>query len=236
MTDKCEMCAGTKVDTVFGGRCEWCDETGQVGGLTPLPNGPLAMLPAMLDAVNHGVGVMLISAKGAEHVPLKDFRRDIPRYKGMNVGLDSDCVLASDFDAAQSELTALREELAEIKESLAYRGSLLNRTRLRAEVAEQRNAELEKNSARYIWLRDKSESVHQFYLSTPIWFTGVKFNPENVDSAIDAAMTKPTESGASEDKCSACFGTGYAHINGMCVEGTCEDCRGTGYEESGASE
>lgn len=48
---------------------------------------------------------------------------------------------------------------------------------------------LRKNSDRYQWLRDKSESVHQFYLSTPIWFTGVKFSKENVDSTIDAAMT-----------------------------------------------
>lgn len=68
----------------------------------------------------------------------------------------------------------------------------------RLAAAEQRNAELEKNAARYVWLRDKSESAHQFYLSTPIWFTGVKFNKENVDNTIDAAMTKPTESGASE--------------------------------------
>ena len=64
--------------------------------------------------------------------------------------------------------------------------------------AERRNAELEKNAARYIWLRDKSESVHQFYLSTPIWFTGVKFNQESVDSAIDAALN-PNPEAASHD-------------------------------------
>ena len=45
------------------------------------------------------------------------------------------------WKSAKSELAALREELAEIKESLAYRGSLLNRTQMRAEAAEQRNAE-----------------------------------------------------------------------------------------------
>lgn len=49
---------------------------------------------------------------------------------------------------------------------------------------------LRKDAERYRWLRDSSESIHQFYLSTPIWFTGVKFSKENVDSTIDAAMGK----------------------------------------------
>lgn len=109
------------------------------------------------------------------------------------------------YDAAQSELAALREELASTKTSLEAVTLNLSRVddclfkkSLRLTAAEQRNAELEKNSDRYIWLRDKSEAVHQFYLSTPIWFTGVKFNPDSVDSTIDAAMAKPTESGASE--------------------------------------
>lgn len=52
---------------------------------------------------------------------------------------------------------------------------------------------LRKDAERYRWLRDKSESVHQFYLSTPIWFTGVKFTPENVDNTIDAAMAKEVQ-------------------------------------------
>ena len=47
---------------------------------------------------------------------------------------------------------------------------------------------LRKEADRYRWLRDKSESVHPFYLSTPIWFTGVRFRKEDVDNAIDAAM------------------------------------------------
>ena len=50
------------------------------------------------------------------------------------------------------------------------------------------NEALRKNSDRYQWLRDKSESVHPFYLSTPVWFTGVRFRKEDVDSSIDAAM------------------------------------------------
>lgn len=46
------------------------------------------------------------------------------------------------------------------------------------------------DAERYRWLRDSSESIHQFYLSTPIWFTGVKFSKDNVDNTIDAAMNK----------------------------------------------
>jgi chromosome segregation ATPase len=44
-------------------------------------------------------------------------------------------------DPAQSELAALRKELAEIKESMAYRGSLLGRTEQRLKAAEQWSAE-----------------------------------------------------------------------------------------------
>lgn len=46
------------------------------------------------------------------------------------------------------------------------------------------------DAERYRWLRDNSESIHQFYLSTPIWFTGVKFSKGNVDDTIDAAMRR----------------------------------------------
>lgn len=89
-------------------------------------------------------------------------------------------VKASHFDAAQSELAALREELAEIKESLAYRGSLLNRTQQRAEAAEQRNAELVE-LLRSIKRHDPDTQC----MSYPM------------HRRIDAAL-KPTESGASE--------------------------------------
>lgn len=59
------------------------------------------------------------------------------------------------------------------------------RDQLRAEVEA-----LRKDADRYLWLRDKSESVHGLYLSTPIWMTGVRFRQEDVDRTIDAAMAK----------------------------------------------
>lgn len=67
---------------------------------------------------------------------------------------------------------------------------IAEREQLKAE-----NDALRKDAERYQWLRDKSESIHQFYLSTPIWFTGVKFSKKNVDSTIDAAMSKESSHG-----------------------------------------
>lgn len=63
-------------------------------------------------------------------------------------------------------------------------------TTLLGEIAQLKveNETLRKNSERYVWLRDKSENLHGFYLSTPLWMTGVRFSKQNVDDTIDAAM------------------------------------------------
>ena len=47
---------------------------------------------------------------------------------------------------------------------------------------------LRKEAKRYRWLRDKSESLHSFYLSIPLWMTGVRFRQEDVDRSIDDAI------------------------------------------------
>ena len=52
---------------------------------------------------------------------------------------------------------------------------------------------LRKDADRYQWLRDKSQAVHQFYLSVPLWFKGVRFRAQDVDKAIDA-MSKGEQS------------------------------------------
>lgn len=62
--------------------------------------------------------------------------------------------------------------------------------RMRFDQLKAESEALRKDAERYRWLRDSSESIHQFYLSTPIWFTGVKFSKENVDNTVDAAMSK----------------------------------------------
>lgn len=47
-----------------------------------------------------------------------------------------------------------------------------------------------KDADRYVWLRDHSGAGNQFYLSTPLWFTGVRFRAVDVDSAIDAMASR----------------------------------------------
>ena len=108
------------------------------------------------------------------------------------------------WNSAQSELSALREELAEIKESLAYRGSLLNRTQQRAEAAEQRNAELIESSSTVIGACESAikHVIHNLKAS------GKRVDIGLAGSSCDEALrrinqfrkahAKPTESGASE--------------------------------------
>jgi hypothetical protein len=98
---------------------------------------------------------------------------------------------------------------------------------LEARNAEQRIAELEKDAARYQWLRDKSQNHHQFYLSTPLYFTGVKFSKENVDSTIDAALNPNPE--AEIPLCGTCHGQGIIATGIAEASSTiCYKCEGTG--------
>jgi len=90
--------------------------------------------------------------------------------------------------ANPAAVRALLDDLDQARNGMKYACGI----RLKKEIdrLQAENEALRKDSERYRWLRDKSESVHQFYLSTPIWFTGVKFSKENVDITIDAAMSK----------------------------------------------
>lgn len=93
----------------------------------------------------------------------------------------------SAIKAIHTERDQLRAEIAGLKTGYeAYE-------RVNADLKAECEA-LRKNAERYEWLRDSSQSINQFYLSTPIWFTGVKFSKENVDSTIDAAMGKGEQS------------------------------------------
>jgi hypothetical protein len=47
---------------------------------------------------------------------------------------------------------------------------------------------LRADAARYRWLRDVSVPPHNFYISVPIEFDGVRYTPQDVDAAIDAAI------------------------------------------------
>lgn len=84
--------------------------------------------------------------------------------------------------------------LSEVEGKIKRLKSLLNDAYGRSDIKDEQVVSpseveaLRKDAERYRWLRDHSGSIHQFYLSTPIYFTGVKFNKENVDNTIDAAI------------------------------------------------
>lgn len=48
-------------------------------------------------------------------------------------------------------------------------------------------AKMREDAARYRWLRDVSCPPHNFYISVPDEFHGVKYGPDEVDAYIDAA-------------------------------------------------
>lgn len=107
-------------------------------------------------------------------------------------------------DEALRALTAERDKAIEDYDK-AWRHDLNDKNNYQVLVAEVSRLSdecesLRKDADRYQWLRDKSESVHQFYLSTPIWFAGVRFRKEDVDNSIDAAMISvATPSAHNED-------------------------------------
>lgn len=63
---------------------------------------------------------------------------------------------------------------------------------------EERVASLEADAERYRWLRDKSVPPHNFYISVPIEFDGVRYTAAEVDAGIDsarAALSKTAQPG-----------------------------------------
>ena len=52
---------------------------------------------------------------------------------------------------------------------------------------EDRERKLREDAARYRWLRDASCPPHNFYISVPDEFHGVRYGPDEVDAYIDAA-------------------------------------------------
>lgn len=95
-------------------------------------------------------------------------------------------------DEHDQEIAALREELAEIKESLAYRGSLLGRTEARMKAAEQRNATRDIESAAKVLANCMD------YPWEHMPENGRASMRKHAQAVIDAALAQPTESGASE--------------------------------------
>lgn len=90
-----------------------------------------------------------------------------------NERLSTACTRAEQVINAESKAAAIATGRANLLQA--------ERDQLKAECEA-----LRKEADRYRWLRDKSEAVHQFYLSVPLWFTGVRFRAQDVDEAIDA--------------------------------------------------
>ena len=55
--------------------------------------------------------------------------------------------------------------------------------------ASERERELREDAERYRWLRDHSCPPHNFYISVPDEFHGVRYSPAEVDAYIDRART-----------------------------------------------
>ena len=67
----------------------------------------------------------------------------------------------------------------------AKRNEMLTIWNTRAELPAIRK--MQEDAARYHWLRDHSVPPHNFYLSVPDEFHGVRYQPADVDAYIDAA-------------------------------------------------
>jgi len=99
----------------------------------------------------------------------------------------ADLAPRADLDAVKRELTgvAVRAETAEKLRCDAATKAANLAVELDAVKAE--NAKLRDDAARYGWLRDHSCPPHNFYVSVPDEFHGVRYSRSDVDAYIDAA-------------------------------------------------
>ena len=141
-------------------------------------------------------------------------------------------ILKRELEIAAEQVCSLEDQLAALREELAikteaYQGAHMMCTDLKASLtaAEQRNEELEKNAARYIWLRDTCTDSD---VQAGLHWLG---SSDNTDEDIDLHMTEGTTEGYAKtteteasDKCT-------------CIqqpqEPNCTDCP---RRKSGASE
>lgn len=147
-----------------------------------------------MDSVSTNIHAFLQTATAKQNLELAT-DRDIWKAEAER--------MTSGYDAAQAELTALREELAELAELKAYATIPLRERCKRLAAAEQRNADVEARAADLIEC---------------LW--GIELpgagNPRlrKLRRALEAL--KPTESGASKQK--ICIECGQPYCLGVCVE------------------
>lgn len=122
--------------------------------------------------------------------------RVLEQYLSDGIAADADLIerLKQEAQIHAQEARTANATIAEIYRAVTggtgepgcWNGAEPVRARLAADKA--RIAELEKDAARYRWLRDKSQSFHSFYLSVPAWMANVSINQDRVDQSIDAAI------------------------------------------------
>jgi len=109
---------------------------------------------------------------------------------------EGEWVQAMDYDAAQSELAALREELDKAKREIVVLAELdsetLNLVEKRLKVAEQRNARYER-ALRQLLNDDDGLRVSAELTTGFVWYA-----LQRHAESIDAALAQPAESGASD--------------------------------------
>lgn len=75
------------------------------------------------------------------------------------------------------------------------KGGYADNSKVEALALDHWNMRYEPDAKRYRWLRDKSQAVHNFYISVPIWFKNVKVQADSVDAYIDEAIKLEAEHG-----------------------------------------
>lgn len=113
----------------------------------------------------------------------------ITRYRPVPNGMFGYKVVAGDgtrsvFEGTKSECTLIARKLTE---------AFLDGAHVAGDAREAAGyarglAVAGRDAERYRWLRDVSVPPHNFYLSVPDEFAGVRYTPTEVDAAIDAAI------------------------------------------------
>lgn len=89
--------------------------------------------------------------------------------------------------ALLDENARLKAELLEQRRTDAVTMAGFSEACGQRDEALRRCERLSADAARYVWLRDHSVPPHNFYISVPDEFAGVKYNPSEVDAYIDEA-------------------------------------------------
>lgn len=125
------------------------------------------------------------NVKRYEFVYTNDFGDEYPAFERIEV--DGEYVKFEAYNAAQSELAALREELADLKSSVStWRIAYDRRTEECENLKERLSGAEQRNATLTALLREVSESLWQ------------EDDSGDLFERIDAALAQPTGSGASE--------------------------------------